>query len=102
MAQIKWADSAYLDLEEIGRFIAQDSPLQADKIVTAIVSTPFLLIDYPEIGRIVPEVNRKNIRELIYGNYRIIYFLHKDVANIVAVYHAARKITRKAIVKRTK
>lgn len=100
MAQIKWADAAYIDLEEIGRFIALDSTFQADKIVAEILKTPLMLADYPELGRIVPEVNRKNIWELIYGNYRIIYFLQKDVANIIAVYHAARKVTKRGILKR--
>jgi toxin ParE1/3/4 len=102
MAQIKWANSAYDDLEEIGRFIALESTLQADRVVADIVDTPKMLIDYPEIGRIVPELSRKHIRELIYGNYRIIYFLNKDIANIIAIHHSARKFIKKDVIKRTK
>ena len=46
-------------------------------------------------GRIVPETNDKNIREIIKGNYRIIYFLSNDqAANILTVFHTARLLPR--------
>ena len=48
------------------------------------------LESFPESGRIVPELNRKKIREIILGNYRIIYRIKKDIVEILTVYHSAR------------
>ena len=41
----------------------------------------------PEIGRIAPEINNNQIRELIYGNYRIIYRLEKKKISILTIRH---------------
>ena len=38
-------------------------------------------------GRIVPEIHREDIRELIYGNYRIIYRLETKKVAILTVRH---------------
>jgi len=47
----------------------------------------------PEIGRIVPELEKKEIRELIEGNYRIIYRIKtKDLVEIVTIHHTSRDI----------
>ena len=40
--------------------------------------------DFPEIGRVVPEVGVRRIRELIFGAYRIIYRV-KDTVEILTV-----------------
>ena len=45
---------------------------------------------FSESGRIVPELNRKEIREVILGNYRIIYRIKEEIAEILTVYHSAR------------
>jgi plasmid stabilization system protein ParE len=44
----------------------------------------------PKLGRIVPEYNDKNLREKIYGNYRIIYRIKPEVIEIAAICHGAR------------
>ncbi len=42
-------------------------------------------------GKIVPEFGQKEIREVIEGNYRIIYFLEtEDQIQIIRVHHGAR------------
>lgn len=45
---------------------------------------------FPESGRIVPELNRKEIREVIFGSYRIIYRIRDKLVEILTVYHSAR------------
>jgi plasmid stabilization system protein ParE len=48
----------------------------------------------PEIGRIVPEKNDRKIRELIEGNYRIIYqFESLDKVEILLVHHSSRPLS---------
>ncbi len=41
----------------------------------------------PEIGRIVPEINNNQFRELIYGNYCIIYRIETKQISVLTVRH---------------
>ncbi|MBX9657643.1 MAG: type II toxin-antitoxin system RelE/ParE family toxin [Nitrospiraceae bacterium] len=45
---------------------------------------------FPQSGRIVPEVNDPAVREVIHGNYRIVYRLIHDQIHILTVHHTAR------------
>lgn len=45
---------------------------------------------FPNIGRIVPELGDPAVREIILGNYRIIYRVKPEFAEILTVYHGAR------------
>lgn len=61
--------------------------------VASIVDKVDNLSLFPEMGRMVPELNLKNVREIIYGNYRIIYKIHStDKVEIIAVHHSARML----------
>ena len=73
MARLNWSDQAIVDLVNIAEFIAKDSPRYAKITVARIRLTTRQLEIYPLIGRLVPELEQENIRELILGNYRIIY-----------------------------
>ena len=48
------------------------------------------LVQFPFSGSVVPETNREDIRELIHGNYRIIYRTRPKIVEIISVYHSAR------------
>ncbi len=50
------------------------------------------LTNFPLSGRVVPEVGKKSIREIILGNYRIIYRVLPDEVEILTVHHGARQI----------
>lgn len=51
------------------------------------------LTDFPLSGRIVPEIGRREIRELILAPYRIIYRTNADSCDVLSVRHGRRKIT---------
>ena len=53
--------------------------------------------DFEHSGRCVPEITRKDIRELIYGNYRVIYRIDKDVISILTVRHSRQILINKDI-----
>jgi plasmid stabilization system protein ParE len=73
MAEIIWTDQALEDIESIAEYISRDSFHYAQLAVRKIFGTVKRLSLFPESGRIVPEIEQKNIKELILGNYRIIY-----------------------------
>ncbi len=47
------------------------------------------LADFPESGRVVPEVGVRRIRELIFGAYRVIYTV-KDKVEILTVHRGSQ------------
>jgi toxin ParE1/3/4 len=45
---------------------------------------------FPRSGRVVPEVGQENIREILFGSYRIVYMVGEEEVNILTVLHASR------------
>jgi len=82
-----WSPHAVERASEIVDYIAQDKPLAADKWIHTVFSKVDQLRSNPEIGRIVPEINEHQFRELIYGNYRIIYHIEKKQISILTIRH---------------
>ena len=73
-------------------FISKDSKLYAARYVKALIHSTKKLENMPRCGCIVPELDDPRFREVIYGNYRIIYRLigTDDDIEILAVIHGAR------------
>ncbi|MBD3419347.1 MAG: type II toxin-antitoxin system RelE/ParE family toxin [Chitinivibrionales bacterium] len=92
--KIQWTIPAVNDLESIRDYIARDSELYAASFIEKILGIVDLLNDSPEIGRIVPEANDRAIREMIFQNYRIMYRLHSNSVQIIAIIRGSRDIAR--------
>jgi addiction module RelE/StbE family toxin len=92
MAQIHWSLAATRDLEQIEAYVAQDSVLYASKLTDGIIATVEKLEEFPMLGRLVPEFQRADLRELIYQTYRIVYLCEDDAVVIVRVIHGARDL----------
>ena len=45
------------------------------------------LAEFPQSGRMVPEFERPDLRELIEGPYRIIYLVTAETIEVLAVVH---------------
>lgn len=48
------------------------------------------LANFPNSGRVVPEIKDPGIREIILGSYRIVYRVKGDLVELLTVYHGAR------------
>jgi len=59
---------------------------------TNLLSVVERLVKFPESGRIVPERNDPHVREIIFGNYRIVYRLRHGTAELLTIHHAARPL----------
>jgi plasmid stabilization system protein ParE len=90
MVEVRWTSQAADDLEAIVEFIAADSPHYARLLAMDILEAVELLADFPQSGRIVPEIRAPEIREILLGNYRIIYRVRTEAVEILTVYHGAR------------
>ncbi len=85
--KILWSPLAVERASEISEYISQDNPTAAAKWVETIFKKVEQLKLSPQSGRVVPEVNDTEIRELIYGNYRIIYRVESNRISILTIRH---------------
>jgi len=85
--KIIWSPLAIDRATEIADYIAQDKPSAAVKWINTIFSKVDQLASFPEMGRIVPEIENNQFREILYGNYRIIYRIEKKQISILTIHH---------------
>ena len=85
--KILWSPLAIDRASEIAEYIAQDKLSAAAKWIDTVFSKVEQLKSTPEIGRLVPEIRNNQFRELIYGNYRIIYRIEKKQISILTIRH---------------
>ena len=93
MAKVIWTELALDDLKNIYEYISKDSKYYAAKQIEKIINRIEQIENFPKSGRIIPEFENKIIRELIEGNYRIVYRIESDnLIGIVRVHHSAKLI----------
>ncbi len=90
--KVVWTEFAIEDLKSIHDYICKDSKVYASRFVEKLMSRVDQLETNPNSGRIVPEFNIETLRELIEGNYRIIYKIDGDFIGVVRVHHSARQL----------
>lgn len=96
MASILWTLSARDDLRATFEYISLDSPTYAAASVERFLDAVDRLRKYPRLGRVVPEYRDTSLRELIVGNYRIVYRLRRQQVRIVAVVQGSRDMLKSA------
>lgn len=87
-----WSDPAKTDLRSIYDFIAHDSRHYAKKVTQDIVAKTDILDELPRMGRMVPELDNENIRELSLYSYRILYENRDQDVFVLAVIHKRRDL----------
>lgn len=90
MTAVVWSPQSLHDVESIRTFIAQDSTTYAELVVRRIVAAVERLQVFPESGRIVPERDVPEIREVIAAPYRVVYRLRPSCVEIVTVFRGSR------------
>ena len=90
--KVYWTDTAKLHLTEIQKYISQHSKFYAKPTIDALTKKSIQLSIFPLSGRVVPEFKIEQIRELIEGQYRIIYYIKPEQIDVVAVIHGSRNV----------
>ena len=73
MTPVYWTAQASEDLAAIFAYVAQDSDHYARLTVRELIAATSRLRVFPELGRIVPELDRADVREVIWRSYRLVY-----------------------------
>lgn len=94
MAKVVWAERAIDDVTDIAEYREKYSAQLTSSIVSKIFKKVEILKKFPLSGRVVPEINNNQIRELIDGNYRIIYEYNiiDNRIEILMVHHSSRPL----------
>jgi len=99
MVKITWTQRSLDDLKSIAEYISKDSVKYATLTIEKIIDVTKYIESNPRIGRMVPEVGRNDkIREIIFGNYRIIYKISTiEIINILTVHHSAKRLRQTSL-----
>ena len=87
--KVTWTNHALQQLSEIYEYIETDSPYYALQMVDRLTDRSKQIAKFPRSGRVVPEYNHPDVREVIEGSYRIIYKIKKNQIDILSVIHSA-------------
>jgi len=88
---ISFAVSALRDLEEIKAWYAGQGVSDiAERLVAEIFQRVEMLVDHPDISRLVPEFEQSFLRELIHPPFRIVYRHDTRRVKVVRVWRSER------------
>lgn len=88
--RIVWTEQAWEGLLEIETFVARDDPAAAERLVGRLVDRADALARHPDCGRRLPELPDSGLRELLVGNYRIVYHRGSERVEVVTVFEGHR------------
>ncbi len=91
MTRIVWSPQSLRDLHAIHEYIGRDSKHYANLTVARIFSAVERLLHFPESGRIVPERDEPDIREIMVGRFRVVYRLRSATIEVATVFRASRE-----------
>jgi toxin ParE1/3/4 len=89
---IVWSPLALERVEEYAEYIALDNPAAAIEWAEEVFAKVDPLAEFPEMGRVVPELGRADVRELFHGHYRIIYRVGRSIF-ILTVRHTSQLLS---------
>ncbi|SBS30406.1 Toxin RelE2 [Marinomonas aquimarina] len=92
MAKIVWTDPALSDLNEVAEYIALENEAAAKALVQRVFSIVERLANFPESGRIPPELNHLSYREVVVPPCRVFYKYETDQVLILFLMRQERDL----------
>ena len=90
--RVHWTNTAVEHLLVIYEHIAQNSTVYAQRMIDRLTRRSEQIATFPLSGRMVPEYEIKEIREVIEKPYRLIYRIKSDQVDVLAVVHSAQML----------
>jgi plasmid stabilization system protein ParE len=90
--KLKWSERARRDLHAIHAYIAADDPTAARGWVAKLQARASGAASIPLAGRVVPEVEEPDVREVLLRNYRIVHRIKGDEIHILTVFEGHRQL----------
>jgi len=92
--KVVWNPVARKNLQTIRDHYKQFNETAAKEVTKGIILATRRLEDFPESGRVVPEISDPDFREVIWNDWRIIYMMPpegEDVIEILNIIHSAQQ-----------
>ena len=89
MVQVRWSRRIIGELHEVREYLHAYSPRSAERLTDALFTKASLLENQPLLGRVVPEAERPDVRELFYQKYRLIYRVVSETEILMLTLHPA-------------
>lgn len=92
MKHLKINPQVYEDLDNIKKYIAEDSIIQADKVILKILDDINNLLAFPEIGTYLSNkiLCPRKYRYIMTYSFATIYYLENDDIIVITVLHLSR------------
>jgi len=89
--KLRWTTRARRDLIGIGRYIARDDPAAAHRWIVRLRQRARAAARRRLSGRVVPELQRADVREVLLRNYRLVYRLRDNEIHMLTVFEGHRR-----------
>ncbi len=88
--ELRWAQEAADDLENIADYLFQNTPARAEELVRQIYDAPQTLLTFPYRGR---AGRKEGTREYVLSSlpYIVVYQVTDEVVFVVRILHGAQK-----------
>jgi plasmid stabilization system protein ParE len=96
--RVVWSPLALRRAGEAAQFIAQDDPAAAERWARGLFDAVRGLGRFPRGGRVVPELGRPEIREILYRNHRVVYRHSSRLVEVLTVRHGRRRFAPAEVV----
>ncbi|MBO6535729.1 MAG: type II toxin-antitoxin system RelE/ParE family toxin [Balneolaceae bacterium] len=93
--EVIFTDRFLTRVEECTDYIALDDVPTAIKWAEGVFKLCEQLSAQPKSGRMVPEFNRAEIKELIHGSYRLVYELKSNRIDMLTIWHVRQSLPQK-------
>ena len=74
-------------------FISEENPTAAAEWARGLFDSVRPLAHFPEMGRVVAEVGRSEIREIMFRGYRVVYRVAPRRVEVLSVRHGKRRFS---------
>ncbi len=90
--RVVWSERALARLQQLHDYIARDQPINARRVIQRLLDRETQLATHPRSGRLVPEYEDPEVRELIEPPYRVLYRVDADTVIVLSVRHSAERL----------
>lgn len=98
MVKVRWSKQAIEDIHRIQEYYSDFAVNFSIQLLDQIFEKENLIANHPEIGRVVPELNNRSVREIIFRNFRIIYAIFdSERISILTVHESSRPLSNISI-----
>lgn len=80
-----WSNLALERVYEIAEYLARSHPARGAAWVEKVFEAVERLEVFPNSGRIVPEIQRADVREIVYQRWRIIYKVKQHRVEVLTI-----------------